>query len=141
MSTDSNEPDCLDAELLNRYRLSAPSPGLRNRVLRAAHEAAVTPETVSSDVSWRVPIFRLAASVALTLILVRLANSAERRSRAPWLPTPQATAPASPLTAAWSCAGATPFAAFAVSLSEKNQLYKLRDHIRRIQELLSTFEG
>lgn len=141
MSTDSNEQNRCDTELLNRYRLSAPSPELRTRVLRAAHDewAALTP--ASAEVSWRVPLVRLAASVAFTLTLVHLANTVERRSRAPWQPTNPSGALTRPHTEAWTLVGVNPFAAVAVSLSEKNKSQRLRDHIRRIQELLSTSEG
>jgi len=141
MSTYSNEQDRRDTELLSRYRISAPSPELRDRVLRAASDAWNTPEPASAEVPWRVPLFRLAASLVLTLTLVNLANNVEKRSRAPWQPTNQSAALTRPHTEAWTLVGVNPFALLAASVAEKTQSQSLRDHIQRIQELLSTSEG
>jgi hypothetical protein len=134
MNAHSREHDRLTEDLLSHTRLSPPSAELKKRVLGAAREAWNTGAPASADVSWRFPLFRLAASIALTFVLVRFANDIAHREVAPWQPTPQATAPAFNMTAS-SPDTMAPLAAIAAALEKKNQVQRLRIHVQQIQAL------
>lgn len=134
MSTLSHEDDRPVEALLSHTRLSAPSEELRTRILRAAEDAWNTREPVPAEISWRFPLLRLAASIALTFFLVRFADSVADREIAPWKPNPQATAPALHRTAS-NAGRAKPLAAIAAALAKKYQAQRLRTHVRHIQSL------
>jgi hypothetical protein len=78
--------DCDVATELNRYRLAAPSPRLKDRVLGAAREALATGEAVPPGVAWWSPVLRLAACVAAAISVVCLAHRVDRLSLARWQP-------------------------------------------------------
>ena len=63
--------------LLQAARLSAPSGQLKDRVTKAAREAW---REGPADVSWRVPVWRVAVSAAAAALIVSLANLAADRS-------------------------------------------------------------
>lgn len=140
MSDNVNEQDRLDSEMMDPYRLSAPAAGLRNRVLNAAHEAWSTSETISTEVSWVIPTFRLAASLAITLILVGFANIAERRSIARWQPVSRAAAPARTHSVSLDGEFARPFATLA-AVPGREQSQRLRDCIQQLQKILDATES
>jgi hypothetical protein len=137
MSTPSNENNRPVEDLLGRYRLSAPSVELKNRVMRSAQEAWNTCEPRSEEVSWRLPLFRFAASIALTLLLVRLANNEAHRAITRWeplSPEPAVTYDETLLPPERMA----PFAAITTIQAKKSQIKQFQAHIRLLQSLSNT---
>jgi hypothetical protein len=76
MKNESNEQDRVTLEKMGAHRLAPSSAGLRGRVLGAAHGAwEENMAGLSADeVPWTMPVFRLAASFAIAILLIVFAN-------------------------------------------------------------------
>ena len=138
---DSRDQDNLDAGEIARHRLAAPSPALKTRVLRAAHDAWAETHPVLPEVSWRYPAFRLAASLAIAMGLVCFANIADKHSMARWKAFKQAPVTSRPLTVSPNDAWSPGFAAAASLLPPRNAAENLLRHVRQFQEMLGTASG
>ena len=136
----SNEHDPLGPGEMGRHRLAASSPGLQERVLRAAHDAWAAADTTSPpDVAWAFPCLRLVASLAVAVIFVCFANTVNTHSTARWLPFSQAASATGTYSAARNPAGGlSMLAAAAASLPDKNASKNLLRRRRQVQEILST---
>ena len=137
----SKEHDPLDSGEMGRHRLAASSPGLQERVLRAARDAwAEAADTTSPpDVAWAFPCLRLVASLAVAVILVCFANTVNTHSTARWRPFSQAASATGTYPAARNPAGGlSMLAAAAASLPDKNASKNLLRRRRQVQEILST---
>jgi hypothetical protein len=137
----SNEQDHHDSMEMNRHRLAPPSPDLQERVLRSAHEAWTSTDVASAEFSWGFPVLRLAASLALAMILISFANYADKRSLAKWQPVVHADAVTSNTLISWNRPGLNRLIAAAASMPERNAAQHIRRHTREIRKSLSTTEG
>lgn len=77
----SNADRDIETEL-SRYRLAAPSPTLKGRVLGAAREAWAAVDETPAVVPWWPSVLRLAASVVAAVSLVYFANTVDHYSLA-----------------------------------------------------------
>lgn len=76
---DSNEQDRLVSVELEAHCQAAPSPGLRDRVLRTARTAwEEDVRLLEEDVPWTGSVLRLAASFAIAILLIASAKPANR---------------------------------------------------------------
>jgi len=122
------------------HHIEAPSAELKKRVLGAAREVWITTNNELAEVSWIVPVVRLAASVAAAMFLVISANILQTRSIAEWS---SATRPAvekmtvepDPDPGGWKHTGLTLLAEVATSLPRKNAPLELLHHLCQIREL------
>ncbi len=76
--------------ILSQVHVPAPPDELKNRVIGAAHEAWERPP---ADISWQVPVRRLALSAAAAILIVSLANHLSRFGVHENARRPQAMAP------------------------------------------------
>lgn len=142
MMTHSSEEDRLDSGEMGRHRLAAPSPGLRKRVLRLARDAWAAADTVSDDVPWTLPAFRLAASVVAAALLICFASIMDRHSVAQWQPSGQPSGQAVAAASAYSASRNRPelakFAAAAAALPDKNASKGVLLRLQQAREMLNT---
>ena len=122
---------------LRRCQIPTPSPELRERVLRTAHDAwhAQTQE----EILWTMPLLRLAACLVLAAIPLALTQVMDSRLPEPGFQTARYPARIAPEDAElWAMAGRPELArlaAFAPS-PDRNMGESLRNHMKRTRAML-----
>ncbi len=140
----STDHDQSIAEEIHRLRLDAPSRLLHERVMRAARTAWAAPDATPSDVSWRLPVLRFAASLACALTLVSLAHISGSHHTPRLRTTMRAPMLTVTATSAWAAPEdykARSALALVASLSERYTAEDLARYIRERTKMLSTIDG
>lgn len=128
--------DRLDAGMMAKHHLVDASPELKNRVLCAAQDAWTETESVPAEVSWRYPMLRLAASLAISVGLVYSANIATQHTMTRWQAFEQAPVNDRPYSAFQHSARLSSLAAVAVSFQPREVAPLLVLHEHRVSEVL-----
>jgi hypothetical protein len=140
----STDHDQSIAEKIHRLRFDAPSPLLHERVMRAARTAWAATDTAPSDISWRLPVLRFAASLACALTLVSFVHITGGHHTPPWRTTMRAPMLTVAATSAWVAPeGYTARSALALvaSLSQRDTAEDLAHYIRERTKMLNTIDG
>ena len=118
------------------YRISPPSPDVKERVLNAGRAAWVAATPEPTDILWVLPVLRLAACLAIAAGFVHIGNATSKRSAARWAAFEPALRTQSELTRLPSEGTVSPLAAVAVALPPENAPHDLLTRQRRIQNML-----
>ncbi len=86
--SNSTKQDQRIADELGKHRLASPSPGLQDRVLRAALQVMREKELEPDDISWKLPVFRFAACLGLGIALILAGNMAGNFVATQWQYSP-----------------------------------------------------
>ncbi len=126
-----NTPDEHD-EVISRHRLAEPSPGLQERVLRAGKNAWERPD----EIPWRIPVLRFAACLALSVVLIAVANST-----APRFVTEEQRPPARTVADDLPELGGVYGRLYSASIASRDAIPRFVEQQRMLRELLSGQSG
>lgn len=122
-------------DLISRHRLALPGPGLQERVLRAAKDAW---EEIPEEVSWKMPVLRFAACLALSGLLIAAANGTAPRIVAERPPPPQR--PAAVLPEMGGIYGRLSSVA-SVAMTDRDAIPRFLEQRRMLDDLLNEGAG
>ena len=140
----STDHDQSISEEIHRLRLDAPSPLLRERVMRAACTAWAAADITPSDISWRLPVLRLAASLTCALALVSFVHITGSHHMPRLRTTMRAPRETVAATSAWAAPedhAARSALASVASVPERATAENLAHYVRERTEMLNTIDG